>query len=42
MSQEVVLGEVVGSYVEVIEGLNEGDQVILNRNIIAGDSVKSN
>ena len=40
VSREVVLGEVVGRYVEVKEGLVEGDQIILNRNIIAGDAVK--
>lgn len=40
VSKKVLLGEVIGSYVEVIEGLSEGDQVILNRNIINGDSVK--
>jgi len=39
VSREVVLGNVVGRYVEVIKGLKEGDQVILNRNVIAGDSV---
>lgn len=39
-SRKVELGTVVGRFVEIKEGLNEGDQVILNRNVIAGDPVK--
>lgn len=39
-SKKVTLGNVVGRYVEVKEGLSDGDQVILNRNVIAGDPVK--
>ena len=39
-SKRVILGQVVGSYVEVKEGLGENDQVILNRNVINGDPVK--
>ncbi len=39
-SRKVKLGTVVGRYVEVKEGLVESDQVILNRNVIAGDPVK--
>lgn len=40
-SRKVEIGNVVGRYVEVKEGLEEGDQVILNRNVIAGDPVKT-
>ncbi len=39
-SIKVDLGEVVGRYVEVKKGLNNEDQVILNRNVINGDPVK--
>lgn len=39
-SKEVKLGNVFGRFVEVISGLNKGDQVILNRNILAGDKVR--
>lgn len=37
-SKNVVLGEVLGGEVE-IDGLSDGDQVILNRNILAGDQI---
>lgn len=40
LSKKVKLGAVVGRYVEIKEGLSEGDQVILNRNVISGDPVK--
>ena len=40
-SKNVRLGQVIGGEVEV-EGLTEGDQVILNRNILAGDLVTIN
>jgi RND family efflux transporter MFP subunit len=39
-TRDVVLGKVQGSYVEVIEGLEVGTKVILNRNIVQGDKVK--
>ncbi len=39
-SKSVTLGEVVGSYVYVSRGLTEGDQIIVNRNVIAGDPVE--
>lgn len=39
-SRKVELGTVVGRYVEVKNGLAEGDQVILDRNVISGDPVK--
>ena len=40
-TKTVRLGVVQGSYVEVTEGLGEGDQVIVDRNVIAGDIVTS-
>ncbi len=39
-SKKVSLGQVMGRFVEVKQGLNESDQVILNRNVIQGDPVK--
>ncbi|HSW88982.1 MAG TPA: biotin/lipoyl-binding protein [Candidatus Saccharimonadales bacterium] len=39
-SRSIELGNVLGRFVEVKQGLHDGDQVITNRNIIAGDSVK--
>lgn len=39
-SKQVKLGQVLGRFVEVESGLNEADQVILNRNVIQGDSVR--
>ncbi|HVA96709.1 MAG TPA: biotin/lipoyl-binding protein [Candidatus Acidoferrales bacterium] len=41
-SRTVTLGNVFGSYIEVTNGLTSGDQVILDRNVIAGDKVKIN
>jgi multidrug efflux pump subunit AcrA (membrane-fusion protein) len=37
--REVELGPIFGSFVEVQQGLFPTDQVILNRNVIAGDAV---
>lgn len=37
--KKVLLGTVVGEFVEVTAGLAEGDFVILDRNVIAGDRV---
>jgi RND family efflux transporter MFP subunit len=34
------LGNVVGGYVEVLSGLQSGDQVILDRTVIEGDAIK--
>ncbi|MDO8657312.1 MAG: hypothetical protein Q7K55_01130 [Candidatus Levybacteria bacterium] len=39
VSRTVKLGQIYGGFVEIVSGLKSGDQVILNRNIIAGDSV---
>jgi len=40
ISRIVILGEVTGSFVEVVEGLKSSDQVILNRNVIDGDKIE--
>lgn len=40
-SKTIELGEVVGKYVSVIEGLKNGDQIILDRTVIEGDLVKT-
>ncbi len=40
ISKDIQVGEVFGDYVEVESGLKRGDQVILNRNVIADDTVK--
>jgi len=39
VSRQVSVGNVFGSYIEITNGLQLGDQVILNRNIVAGDKV---
>lgn len=39
-SKKIILGQVLGRFVEVKSGLNEKDQVIIQRNVIAGDVVK--
>lgn len=39
--RKVTLGTVYGRFVQVLSGLKNRDQVILNRNIIVGDSVKT-
>ncbi len=40
VSRKVKLGSVLGRFVEIESGLNNSDQVILDRNVIDGDSVK--
>lgn len=40
-SRKIELGGVYGSFVEVVSGLNRGDKVILNRNVVTGDKIKS-
>lgn len=40
-SRKVNLGQVLGRFVEVTKGLSESDQVILNRNVISGDPVRT-
>jgi len=39
--QKVSIGSVFGSFVEITQGLASGDMIILNRNIITGDRVKT-
>jgi biotin carboxyl carrier protein len=39
ISKKVELGPVTGSYVQIHKGVASGDQIILNRNIVAGDLV---
>ncbi len=41
IAQVVTIGDVYGDYVSVLSGLHDGDRLILNRNIIAGDTVKA-
>lgn len=38
-ARTITPGSVYGSYVEITNGLKSGDQIILNRNVIAEDSV---
>ncbi len=38
-SKKITLGQVFGSFVQVIGGLEKGDMVISDRNVIAGDKV---
>jgi len=42
LGKNVILGQVQGSYAQIIAGLEENDKVILNRNVISGDKVKVN
>ncbi|OGD87298.1 hypothetical protein A2164_04050 [Candidatus Curtissbacteria bacterium RBG_13_35_7] len=39
VSTKISLGSVIGAFVEITSGINQGDQIILNRNIIDGDKV---
>lgn len=40
-SKKIMLGNVVGSFSEVMSGLSSGDQIILDRNVLEGDKVKA-
>ncbi|MCX6732985.1 MAG: hypothetical protein NTV98_05595 [Candidatus Roizmanbacteria bacterium] len=40
VSKTIELGDVTGDYVEVKKGLSAGDKVILDRNIVEGDTLK--
>jgi multidrug efflux pump subunit AcrA (membrane-fusion protein) len=40
ISKIIKLGDVTGDYVEVKNGLSAGDKVILDRNIVEGDTLK--
>lgn len=39
-TKKIQIGTVYGRFVEVISGLQKGDKVITNRNIVVGDSLK--
>jgi multidrug efflux pump subunit AcrA (membrane-fusion protein) len=39
-SKKVKLGTVYGRYVEVEEGLDKNDQIVLSRNVVTGDTIK--
>jgi HlyD family secretion protein len=39
VTKEVTLGNVYGSYVEALRGISSGDQIILDRTVIAGEKV---
>lgn len=41
LARKVTLGDVYGEYVEVTQGLHDDDIVILDRNVVAGDTVTS-
>lgn len=38
--QKVDIGNIYGSFAEINSGLHQGDEVILDRNVIAGDNVR--
>jgi len=38
-AKSVQLGNVVGEYVEILSGVANGDKIILDRNVVAGDDV---
>ena len=40
-SKEVKLGDVYGSFVEVLSGVSTGDEIIVSRTVIEGDSIES-
>lgn len=40
VARKVTLGEVYGSYIAISQGLHDGDKVILDRNVVAGDSIQ--
>lgn len=42
ISRQVKLGDVYGSFVEVESGLGNGDQLIVDRNVVANDPVQVN
>lgn len=39
-SKKIILGDVQGSYVSVLEGLTSNDEIILSRNVVEGDRVR--
>lgn len=41
VSREVKIGKIFGSFIEITSGLEEGDVVILDRNVVDGEEVKA-
>lgn len=41
VSKTIKLGAVYGSYVEVSSGIQDGDKIILNRNVVSGEKIKT-
>lgn len=41
-SRKIKLGEVQGGFVSVMEGIGADDEIILSRNVVEGDKVKTN
>jgi multidrug efflux pump subunit AcrA (membrane-fusion protein) len=41
VSKTIKLGTVYGSYVEVSSGIQDGDKIILNRNVVSGEKIKT-
>ena len=39
-ARQITVGDVYGEYVAVLQGLHDGDQIILDRNVVAGDAVR--
>lgn len=39
-AKNVTLGRIRGNYIEVLSGLNQEDQIIMNRFVLAGDSIE--
>lgn len=39
VARTITVGEVYGDFVSITDGLHDGDQIILNRNVVAGDKV---
>ncbi len=40
MAKQISLGKIIGGYVEVLDGINSGDVLIISRNVTEGDLVK--
>lgn len=39
LEKNIKVGQIVGAYIEVLEGISEDDQIILDRTVIGGDKV---
>ena len=40
-TKKIVLGAVVGQYAQVVSGLTSGDEIILSRTVVSGDTIKA-